>query len=81
MKQKVNILHLSIHVNIGLNNMTIINKQIHNRVKRMIELAWDDWDDEKVTDEFIDKLIKAIQKDYWKFLKEDVEITVNRLLK
>lgn len=81
MKQKVNILHLSMHVNIGLNNMTAINKQIHNKVKRMLELVWEDLPDEKAVDEFIDKLIKTIQRDYWKFLKEDVEITINKLLK
>lgn len=61
--------------------MLNINKKIRKQIKKMIEYQWHDLKDAEATEVFVYNLIKKIQMDYWKFLKEDVELSISKLLK
>lgn len=61
--------------------MIHLTNKLRKKIRNMIELEWSDLPDKATTDKFVDKLIKTIQNDFWNFMKEDLEVTINKLIK
>lgn len=61
--------------------MIHLTDKLRKKIRSMIELEWSDLPDGITTDKFVDRLIKTVQNDFWNFLKEDLEVTINKLMK